>query len=423
MRRCPGPYESSRCRRRARRDQDHHVLHVRVPLRHPRAPAGRRGALHRREPRASHQPGRDLRQGLVRDHEAGFAGAPDAAAQAAQRRRTRGRRLRADFLGRGLRTARGTAGEDSRERPEAVRALHRARPDAGAHRPLRAPVRHAELRRARRLLLGEHGRGDDLHDRRLVLGVRRTRSRAREALRDDRHRRGPSFQPAQDRHFQIQAPRGPLRFDQPGAHGVLGDRRRMGADPPGHRRRAAARDPPRGHRARPVRPGVPRALHQRRTAGESGGGGGGLRPHGARPRGRGREARVRAQPGVVGPAYQQAGRHTHRRRGSVSPGRFPHARRAPGQARVSAARRAGEGVYARMGRGHYRRACRDHPPARSRDGHRRARRENRTDCRSPGPTAGGRNTSRSPAIRWLFTPCAGSPRTRTDSRRPARSRS
>ena len=66
-----------------------------------------------------------------------------------------------------------------RHRPEEVRAVHRPRPDAGADRPFRAPVRHAELRGARRLLLGQHGGRDDLHDRRLVLGVRRPRPRAR----------------------------------------------------------------------------------------------------------------------------------------------------------------------------------------------------------------------------------------------------
>ena len=42
----------------------------------------------------------------------------------------------------------------SRHRSEEVRALHRPRPDAGADRPLRAAVRHAQLRGARRLLLG-----------------------------------------------------------------------------------------------------------------------------------------------------------------------------------------------------------------------------------------------------------------------------
>jgi hypothetical protein len=55
---------------------------VRVPLRHPRASARGRGALHRRQPGAPAQPGRDLRQGGERHHEAVLAGAADAAAQA-----------------------------------------------------------------------------------------------------------------------------------------------------------------------------------------------------------------------------------------------------------------------------------------------------------------------------------------------------
>ena len=95
--------------------------------------------------------------------------------------------------------ARGAAAQDPRHRPEEVRAVHRARPDAGADRPVRAPVRHAQLRGARRLLLGEHGRRHDLHHRRLVLGVRRPRPRPRQAVRDDRHRRRPPLQPDEDR--------------------------------------------------------------------------------------------------------------------------------------------------------------------------------------------------------------------------------
>ena len=122
-------------------------------------------------------------------------------------------------------------GENQIDGSEEVRAVHRARPDAGAHRPVRAPVRHPELRRARRLLLGQHGRGHDLHHRRLVLGVRRPGPRARQAVRHARHRRGPPLQPAQDRDLGVQAPRRALRVDQPGAHRLLGDRRRVGADP------------------------------------------------------------------------------------------------------------------------------------------------------------------------------------------------
>ena len=83
----------------------------------------------------------------------------------------------------------------------------------------------------------------------IVLGVRRARPRPREAVRDDRHRRGPSLESAEDRDLEVQARRRPLHLDQPGAHRLLGDRRRVDADPAGHRRRAAARADPRADRA------------------------------------------------------------------------------------------------------------------------------------------------------------------------------
>ena len=72
--------------------------------------------------------------------------------------------------------------------------------------------------------------GHDLHHRRLVLGIRRPRSGARQAVRDDRHGRGPSLQSAEDRDLEVQARRRALHFDQSGAHRLFGDRRRMGAD-------------------------------------------------------------------------------------------------------------------------------------------------------------------------------------------------
>ena len=56
-----------------RRDQVHHLLHVRLPLRHPGASQGRQDPLHRRQPRPSGQQGRALRQGLGRHHAALFA--------------------------------------------------------------------------------------------------------------------------------------------------------------------------------------------------------------------------------------------------------------------------------------------------------------------------------------------------------------
>ena len=71
-----------------------------------------------------------------------------------------------------------------------------------------------------------------------------------QAVRDDRHRGGPSLESAQDRDLEVQARGRPLHLDQPGPHRLFGDRRRMGADPARHRRRAAARAHPRAHRDR-----------------------------------------------------------------------------------------------------------------------------------------------------------------------------
>ena len=154
--------------------------------------------------------------------------------------RTGCRRLRRDQLGRGVRAARNAAAQDPRDRSEAVRAVHRPRPDAGADRPLRAAVRDAQLRGAWRLLLREHGRRHDLHDRRLVLGIRRPRPRPRKAVPDARHRRGSSLQSAQDRDLEIQAQRRTLRRHQSGANRIRRHCRRMDSDQAGHRRRAAA---------------------------------------------------------------------------------------------------------------------------------------------------------------------------------------
>jgi hypothetical protein len=63
---------------------------VRLPLRHPRAFARWRGALHRRQPRSPAEQGRDLRQGLVGHHEAVLARASAEAAQAQGRAAERG---------------------------------------------------------------------------------------------------------------------------------------------------------------------------------------------------------------------------------------------------------------------------------------------------------------------------------------------
>ena len=62
-----------------------------------------------------------------------------------------------DRVGRGAGDSPRLAGADPRDRSEEARLLHRPRPEAGADRLVGAPVRHAQLRRARRLLLGQHG--------------------------------------------------------------------------------------------------------------------------------------------------------------------------------------------------------------------------------------------------------------------------
>ena len=184
------------------RGQDHHVLHVRVSLRHQSPPDRRQDPLHRGQPRPSGQPRRAVRQGRGRDHAALRAGAPDQAPEAG--RRARRRRLCRDRVGRGAGSRDRVAAAHPRERPEKARVLHRARSEPGADRLVGEPVRHAQLRRARRLLLGQHGRGRVLYHRRLVLGVRRARLGAHPLLHAVRLRRGPRQQSAQDRAGQAE---------------------------------------------------------------------------------------------------------------------------------------------------------------------------------------------------------------------------
>ena len=134
--------------------------------------------LHRGQPQPSGQQGRAVRQGLVRDHAALFAGAAAQAAEA--RRRARQRRVRRDRMGRGAGDRDGMAvGASAASDPEEARLLHRPRPEPVADRLVGDAIRHAELRRPWRLLLGQHGGGRALHDRRLVLGIRRARLGAR----------------------------------------------------------------------------------------------------------------------------------------------------------------------------------------------------------------------------------------------------
>ena len=388
------------------------MLHVRVPVRHSRARAKRRGPLHRGQPRASDQQGRDLREGQLRDHEAVFAGAAHETSSAPARRGARRRRIRPDRLGRSVQAPRRASREDPRDRSEAIRDVHRPRPDAGAHRSFRAPVRHAELCGARRLLLGQHGRRDDLHDRRLVLGIRRPRSRAREALRDDRHRRGPSLESAEDRDLEVQARRRALRLDQSGPHRLLRDRRRMDCDPAGHRRRPVPGAHTRADRAGTLRPRIPRALHERRAARQPRSRCGRFRPARAR-----RAPAARSRPGagtgshadVVGPPLEPPGALAHRRRRPLSLRRVRAARRTRCEAGISAAEGARRRLHARMGRRDHGHTGQHDSPPRARARRHRARRAHRVADRLDrlvGPRArdGHRQSRRVP--RDARTRCA-----------------
>ena len=218
----------------SRHHQDHHLLHVRLPLRHPRPPEGRPHPLHRGQPRPSGQQGRAVRQGFRRHHEPLLPGPPAASrccalasAAAATSRRSNGRR-------RWPSPPNGSA--RSGHRAAQARLLHRPRPEPVLHRLVGQAVRHPQFRRAWRLLLGQHGGGRPLHRRRQFLGIRRRRLGPHEVLADVRRRRGSRFQPDQARHRQTEGARREVRVGEPGEDGLLRRRRRMDRPSPGHRR-------------------------------------------------------------------------------------------------------------------------------------------------------------------------------------------
>ena len=323
-----------------------------------------------------------------------------------------------------LATLEPEAAAPARDNAAEVRALHRPRPDAGPHVAVRAPVRHAQLRGPRRLLLRQHGRGDDVHVRRLVLGVRRPRPRAREAVRDAGHRGGSPQQPHEDRAFEVQARRRPLRHRQPGAHRLQRDRRRMDPRAPRNRRRAAARALARARARGTRRPRLPAPLHQRAAA----------RAHRCR---RSRARLLRAAPpgrrrAHLRPAQPVAvGRDDEGARGRRRAARGRHRRRA--RWRVRAARRPSRAPsYAllRERLDEYTPELAERitgvPAARIEALAREARRDARVRagvraCPSPGPTAGAIATSTSTRGRSPSTRCAASRRTATASTRCARS--
>ena len=120
-------------------------------------------------------------------------------------------------------------------------------------------------------------------------------------------------------------------------------------------------------------------------------------------------------------SQQRRGRPRRRRRpGAARP--LPDARRHAGGAGLPVAAGARQGLHARMGRRHHRHPGGHHPPPGARDGHHRARPEDRAADRLDrllGPAA----TTRSTATRWPSMRCAGWRRTATASRPSARWRS
>ena len=173
---------------------------------------GRQGPLHQRQQGPSGEPRRALRQGQRRHHAALQPGAAEEAAAA--HRAARFRRVPRDRMGRGAGNSHGAPFAHTADRSEKTRLLHRPRPVAVADRLVGLEIRHAELCRAWRLLLGQHGRRRHLYDRRLVLGVRRARLGPHEILHAVRRRRGPRFQPDQDRARQAQGARREDRLGQ-----------------------------------------------------------------------------------------------------------------------------------------------------------------------------------------------------------------
>src|ERR1051325_2666807 len=98
-------------------------------------------------------------------------------------------------MGRGDCDGHQLAAADPRRRPEKTRLLHRPRPEPVIDRVLGDAIRHAQLRRAWRVLFGQYGGGWDVHARRQLLGIWRTRLGANQTFSDVWRRRGPRLEP------------------------------------------------------------------------------------------------------------------------------------------------------------------------------------------------------------------------------------
>ena len=377
-------------------------------------------------PGAPDQQGRDLRQGRVRDHEAVLAGAADEAAAAQAGHRARRRRVRARSRGTRRSDPRGAPRDASaptdpkkfalftgRDQMQALTGLFARQfgtPNYAAHGGFCSVNMAAgmiytiggsfwefggpDLERAKLFVM--IGTAEDHHSNPLKIAISKFKRAGGRFI---------SINPVRTGYSAIADEWVPIR--------------------PGHRRRAPARAHPRDHRARPVRPRVPRALHQRRPAREPRRGQRRLRPARARrrPRRRGR-TRMYPQNQLWWDRHRRSRRSPTARRGRRSvPARrvqrCPTARRVKPAFQLLASACA---LHARVGRARSP-AFRRRRSAGSRRRWASPRATRRSSCRSPGPTPGARSTRRSPATRSRSTRCAASPRIRTASRPSARSRS
>jgi anaerobic selenocysteine-containing dehydrogenase len=195
---------------------------------------------------------------------------------------------------------------------------------------------------------------------------------------------------------EVQARRRPLHLDQPGAHRLFGDRRRMDADPPGTDgallHGAAAR-------VDRHRPGRPRFLQRYTNAPQLV-----VLDEGERE---GLFARIRAA-GPPGDGYAirtTSSGGTCQRRPVVTPTRKASKMADAWRSRATSRCRTERGsllpssccasawpTHSRVGRSHHRHPGRAHPRTGPRAGRRRCTR--RSNCRSPGPTPGARSTRR-----------------------------
>ncbi len=152
--------------------------------------------------------------------------------------------------------------------PVEARLLHRPRPVAELHQPLGAELRHAELCRAWRVLLGQHGRRRHLYHRRRVLGIRPAGLGAHQAIHALRRGGGSRQQPDQDGDRQSQGARRADDRGESDPHRLQRGGRRVGGNHAGHRRALHPGDGACAAEGRADRHRLPRAVHQRAGAGQ-----------------------------------------------------------------------------------------------------------------------------------------------------------